>query len=458
MQNSTRRDFRPIQSTPDRLIHCFSSANKITKFCVVTGSASWPPGGRKSASLPRLVLVCTTGRNGSLAVGAATVEAVASRSPRLIEVPERHHRRESFYTPDGTCDGRKRPSLRKRPRITTGGVVLDCWNAADCPVRATRSTGARHSAPRASGRSTRSVSWWNDTRGARPGRERDRRQARHRAHATGHVEWIVRKVYARSGPVLTNPVRRWWLTRTRRVGPWRDSSDKVRCSLEAEDHGPEENEEEHCVVTGSASWPPGGRKSASLPRLVLVCTTGRNGSLAIGAATVEAVASRSPRLIEVPERHHRRESFYTPDGTCDGRKRPSLRKRPRITTGGVVLDCWNAADCPVRATRSTGARHSAPRASGRSTRSVSWWNDTRGARPGRERDRRQARHRAHATGHVEWIVRKVYARSGPVLTNPVRRWWLTRTRRVGPWRDSSDKVRCSLEAEDHGPEENEEEQ
>ncbi|EDS27605.1 hypothetical protein CpipJ_CPIJ018221 [Culex quinquefasciatus] len=92
--------------------------------------------------------------------------------------------------------------------------------------------GARHSAPRASGRSTRSVSWWNDTRGARPVRERDRRQARHRAHATGHVERIVRKVYARSGPVLTNPVRRWWLTRTRRVGPWRDSSDKVRCSLE----------------------------------------------------------------------------------------------------------------------------------------------------------------------------------------------------------------------------------
>lgn len=112
------------------------------------------------------------------------------------------------------------------------GVVLDCWNAANCPVRATRSTEARHSAPRASGRSTRSVSWWNDTRGARPGRERDRRQARHRAYATGHVERIVRKVYARSGPVLTNPVRRWWLTRTRRVGPWRDSSDKVRCSLE----------------------------------------------------------------------------------------------------------------------------------------------------------------------------------------------------------------------------------
>ncbi|KAL1401380.1 hypothetical protein pipiens_001956 [Culex pipiens pipiens] len=75
------------------------------------------------ASLPRLVLVCTTGRNGSLAVGEATVEAVASRSPRLIGVPERHHRRESFYTPDGTCDGRKRPtSLRKRPRITTGAL------------------------------------------------------------------------------------------------------------------------------------------------------------------------------------------------------------------------------------------------------------------------------------------------------------------------------------------------
>ncbi|KAL1402526.1 hypothetical protein pipiens_006057 [Culex pipiens pipiens] len=188
---------------------------------------------RKVRVVPRLVLVCTTGRNGPLAVGAATVETVASRSSRLIGVPERHHRRESFYTPDGTCDGRKRPtSLRKRPRITTGGVVLDCWNAANCPVRATRSTEARHSAPRASGRSTRSVSWWNDTRGARPGRERDRRQARHRAYATGHVERIVRKVYARSGPVLTNPVRRWWLTRTRRVGPWRDSSDKVRCSLE----------------------------------------------------------------------------------------------------------------------------------------------------------------------------------------------------------------------------------